>query len=81
MSAIAKRNEALQEGNAMYSVHPHLLFDLARERQRELLAEAERNSLAKEARLSSQKARPPQRVTRPRWALVGAMRSAVAHLL
>jgi hypothetical protein len=64
----------------MFSVHPHLLFDLALERQRELLAEAERYSLAKEARLSSKKA-PSQRKFRPRLALVGAARSALAHVL
>jgi hypothetical protein len=64
----------------MFSVHPHQLYDLAMERQRELLAEAERNSLAKAARLSSKKARSP-RSFRPHLVLVGAARSALAYLL
>jgi hypothetical protein len=64
----------------MFSVHPHLLFDLAQERQREFLAEAERNALAKAARMSSKKARSP-RPFRPHLVLVGAARSALAYLL
>jgi hypothetical protein len=43
------------EGNAM---HPFLYFDYARERQREILAEAEQIALAKSARSSSTKALP-----------------------
>jgi hypothetical protein len=64
----------------MFSVHPHLLYDLAMERQRELLAEAERNALAKQARSGSKKASSP-RSFRPHLVLVGAAKSALAFLL
>jgi hypothetical protein len=58
---------------------PHQLYDAALARQRELWAEAERYALVKEARLGARKTKPP-RTFRPRFALVGAARSALAHL-
>jgi hypothetical protein len=64
----------------MFSAHPHQLYDLAMERQRELHAEAERNALAKAARLSSKKERSP-RSFRPDLVLVRTARSAIAFLL
>jgi hypothetical protein len=42
------------EGNAM---HPFSIYDFARERQREILAEAEQIALAKSARAGSNKSR------------------------
>jgi hypothetical protein len=42
----------------MGSANPFLYYDLARDRQRDLLAEAERVSLAKAARSGSSKAWP-----------------------
>jgi hypothetical protein len=59
---------------------PHQLYADALARQRELWAEAERYALARQARLGSRKAKPPRKF-RPRVALVGAARSALAHLL
>ena len=59
---------------------PHQLYADALARQRELWAEAERFALAKEARLGSSKSKPSRKF-RPRLALVGAARSALAHLL
>jgi hypothetical protein len=59
---------------------PHQLYADALARQRELWAEAERFALVKEARLGSRKSKPPRKF-RPRLALVGAARSALAHLL
>lgn len=64
----------------MFSAHPHLLYDLARERQRELLAEAERYSLCKEARVSSKKVRS-SRSFRLHLKVAEAARSALAHVL
>jgi hypothetical protein len=60
--------------------HPQQLYDEALARQRELWAQAERSALAREARLASRRAKPPRKV-RPRFALVRAARSALAHLL
>lgn len=42
----------------MGSVHPFLYYDYARERQREILAEAEQAALAQAARSGSNKAWP-----------------------
>ena len=42
----------------MSFLHPHLVYDYARERQRQLLAEAEQAALVKQARSGSSKAWP-----------------------
>jgi hypothetical protein len=60
--------------------HPHQLYEDALARQRELWAEAERDALARQARLASSRAKPPRKV-RPRLALVRAARAALAQLL
>jgi hypothetical protein len=59
---------------------PHQLYADALARQRELWAEAERWALVKEARSGSRKTKSARKF-RPRFALVGAARSALAHLL
>jgi len=59
---------------------PKQLYDDALARQRELWAETERFALAKEARSGASKAKAPRKI-RPRFALVRAARSALAHLL
>jgi hypothetical protein len=59
---------------------PQRLYEDALARQRELWAEAERYSLARQARAGSRKAKPPRKA-RPRFAFVRAARSALAQLL
>ena len=58
----------------MIGVHPYLLNDYARDRQRELLAEAEQASLVRAARSGSNKARKQPSV-RLRVVLSVAVRS------
>jgi hypothetical protein len=64
----------------MLPIHYHQLYNHFRERERELIAEAERAALAKEVHSKSRKAKAPQ-ASRPRLAIIGAARSALAQLL
>jgi hypothetical protein len=63
----------------MLPIHYHQLYNHFRERERELIARAEREALAKEAHSSARKAEV-QRASRPRLAIFGVARSALAHL-